>query len=91
MPHLSDVTPSKARAYLLDVGERVFWTFSQTFLGLLVVSGWFEVANVADVSILQSAAVGGAAAVLSLLKGMAASFYGRSDSAALLPKSLDHK
>ena len=91
MSHLSDLTPSKTTAYLLDVGERVFWTFLQAFLGLLVVGGAFDVANVADISIYQSAAVGGAAAVLSLLKGTVAGFLGNSDTAALLPKSLDHK
>ena len=91
MSHLSDFSPSKGLVYLLDVGERAFWTFLQTFLGLLVVGGWFDVANITDVSILQSAAVGGAAAVLSLLKGVAGSFVGNGDSAATLPKSLDHK
>jgi hypothetical protein len=91
MSRLSELTPSKATTYLLDVGERVFWTFLQAFLGLLVVGGAFDVANVADIGIYQSAAVGGAAAVLSLLKSTVASFVGKSDTAALLPKSLDHK
>jgi len=91
MSHLSEFSPSKGLVYLLDVGERVFWTFLQTFLGLLVVGGWFDVNNITNVGILQSAAVGGAAAVLSLLKGLAGSFVGNGDSAAILPKSLDHK
>jgi hypothetical protein len=53
--------------FLKDLAERVVWTFVQAF------GGAFTVAAFSDIDAWQAALVAGAAAVLSLLKGVAAS------------------
>lgn len=62
-----------------DIIERMAWTFVQAFLaseGLSrIVGGEFELAA------LQAAALAGVAAVLSLIKGLAATKVGQPDAA----------
>jgi hypothetical protein len=68
-----------ARPWVRDTVERVAWTFVQGAVGAVpvqqIVSG--------DIDALTSAAVGGAAAVLSLAKAVAARKVGDPDTAAL--------
>ena len=78
------VSPTQ-RAYVVDLVERVVWTFLQAFGAQLVASGWFTVAGVVDLSIVQKAAIAGLAAVLSLAKGVVAKAVGSPDSAQLVP------
>lgn len=68
-----------SRAFLLDAAERVFWTYVQAFLGLLLVSG------VTDLSAVQTAALAAIPAALSALKAIIATRFGDPDSAALGP------
>lgn len=75
--------------YLASLAERVGTVFVVAFLGQLVVSGWFDVANVSRLTLLQHAGVAGAAAVLALVKGLAAAFVGNRATPSLLPASLD--
>jgi hypothetical protein len=67
------------KPWVRDTAERVTWTFVQGAIGAVpvqqIVSG--------DIDALTSAAVGGAAAVLSLLKAVAARKVGDPDTAAL--------
>jgi hypothetical protein len=58
----------------LDIAERAVWTFLQAFAGAFVV---------ADLTTAKTAALAGLAAVLSLVKGLAASRLG--DPSAALP------
>lgn len=71
-----------ATRYAKDLTERVVWTFLQAFGAVLVASGWFSVDGVTDLSIVQKAGVGGAAAVLALLKGVLAKRVGDPNSAS---------
>jgi hypothetical protein len=72
-----------ARSYGRDLAERVVWTFLQAFGAMLVVSGFFSVEGVTDLSNLQKAGVGGMAAVLALLKGVVAKSVGDKNSPSL--------
>jgi len=66
-----------SRTFLLDAAERVFWTYVQAFLGLLLVSG------VTDLDALQAAAVAAVPAALAALKAIIATRFGDPESAAL--------
>lgn len=68
------------KAFLLDAAERVFWTYVQAFLGLLLVSG------VTDLDALQTAALAAIPAALAALKALIATRFGDPDSAALGPQ-----
>lgn len=63
-----------SKAYLADLAERCFWTALQAFLSVFTVT---------DVSTAKAGGVAAAAAVLALLKGVAAKRFGDPDSAAL--------
>lgn len=67
------------KAFALDLLERALSTFAQAFLAALVVTGWS----------VDSLIVGGTAAGLAVLKGLAASQVGAHDSASLLPADVD--
>lgn len=71
-----------SKAHLLDIGERSLATFIQTFLAVLLGSGL----AFGDVELLRSALI---AAALAALKGAAAGLVGASDSASLLPATVD--
>jgi Putative lactococcus lactis phage r1t holin len=77
------------KRYVLDLLERVAWTFLQAFLAQLVASGFFSVDNVTDLSILQKAGIAGIAAVLSFVKGLVARQIGSPYTAATLDESED--
>jgi len=61
--------------YAKDLAERVAVTFVQAFLAVFVVT---------DVSSAKTAAVAGAAAVLALIKGLAAKKAASGDTASLV-------
>lgn len=63
--------------YFKDLLERCAWTFVQAFLGAYAVTGGRKAA--------ESAAIAGVAAVLSVVKGVAAKRIGDSDSASTVP------
>ncbi len=65
-------------SFARDLAERVFWTFVQAFLAPLSVTMILG----GDVTALRAALYGGAAAVLSLLKGVAASKVGTPGTAS---------
>lgn len=65
-------------SFARDLAERVTWTFIQAFLAPLTVT----VILGGDVTALRSALYGAAAAVLSLLKGVAASKVGTPGTAS---------
>ena len=60
--------------YTKDVLERVVATFIQAFLGIFVIGGVFSNA--------KAAALAGATAVLSLVKGVVASRFGDGSASA---------
>lgn len=76
-------TPSKTVVvtYVKDLTERIIMTWAQAFLGTLVVSGFFSVDAVTNLSIAQRAAVAGVAAVLVLIKGLIVKAFGIGDPA----------
>lgn len=86
---------------IADVIERVAWTFVQAFIAIWAVPVVAEVfsdgatlvgiwSKVADTSILDKAAVGGIAAVVSLLKNVVTISIKKSNkTAATLPPTLD--
>lgn len=65
-------------SFARDLAERVLWTFVQAFLGTLTVAPIVDV----DLPTVKVAALAGAAAVLSLLKGVAASRLGTPGTAS---------
>ena len=67
------------KAFLLDAAERVFWTYVQALLGLLLVSG------VTSLDALQTAAVAAIPAALAALKAIIATRFGDPESAAIGP------
>lgn len=71
--------PMLTRAWLLDTAERAGFTFAETFLGSLLLSGAFNLSGLHD------AELAGVAAGLAVLKSAAASLVG---SGTLSPASL---
>lgn len=67
------------RRLFLDIVERVGWTFLQGATSTLILADFLEV------DAWKAAAVGGLAAVLAFVKGLAASRVGSPLSAATLP------
>ncbi len=63
--------------YARDLAERVVVTFLQAFIGALVLTTPF------DLGMWQSAAMGGVAAALSLVKGLVARVRSVTNSASL--------
>jgi hypothetical protein len=82
---LSGITAAGASRFTRDLTERTVWTFAQTFGATLVASGWFSMAGITDLPILQKAAVAGIAAVLAVVKGLVASQVGQTGSASTAP------
>jgi hypothetical protein len=66
--------------YLKDLVERVVTTFVAAFVSVLVATGPM---NLGDLSVWQSAAAAGGAAVVSLLKGFLAKNVGDRNTASL--------
>ena len=70
------------KAYLADLAERVAKTFVQ---GALASVGADQFTSI-DLSLFQSAGLGGVAAVLALLTGIVAKYRGNPESASLLSR-----
>lgn len=68
-----------------DIAERAAWTFLQAFLGVFTVDA-FVVDGGVDLTVVQTAALAGASAVLSLAKGIVASKVGPADAALPSPR-----
>lgn len=79
------VTKKKA----FDIAERAGWTFVQAFAATLLASGWFNIEQITDVSLLQNAGIAGIAAVISLVKSLVGTKLGNTDTASTLPADLD--
>lgn len=58
-----------------DALERIAWTFLEAFAGALILAGVF------DLTALKAAAIAGLAAVLTVVKTLAASRIGGTDAA----------
>jgi len=71
--------------FYVDLGLRAVRTYAVTFVGFAAAVPVFAL----DYSIAVSASAAGMTAALALVKGALASKIGRSDSAAVLPASLD--
>lgn len=65
------------KTYALDLAERVLVTFLQAFVGGIVIT------QPLDASVWHAAAAGGVAAVIALVKGIAARAVGTANSASL--------
>jgi len=66
------------KLYLIDLAERVIWTFVEAFVGVLLLSA----ADMFSLTVVKSAVAAGVIAVLSLLKGLGAKAIGDSNSAS---------
>lgn len=71
------------RRLLIDIAERIFWTFIEGASATLLLSGFLNVAA------WKASVVGGVAAVLALVKGTAASKVGSPITAATLPRTME--
>lgn len=79
LPDGTSVIVKTAKTYLLDLGERVLWTFLAAAGGIAVAAG---PAHWMDVSVWKGAAMAGLVAVGTLLKGLAARYVGNRNSAS---------
>lgn len=82
------MTKHLSREYLIDVLERVLATFLIAFVGVYLPAILGDYRQIADLSVLQKAAVAGGFAVLTLVKTLAATFFGDPNSASLMPRWL---
>lgn len=77
---------------IIDILERTFFTYFETFIGLLIVANvWSSTQAGSLVSLLQVvqvAAVSAVPAALAVIKGGLASVIGNRDTAAALPKDV---
>lgn len=71
------------KKYLIDVAERTVWTYIETLVGLLAVSGPL------NLSAIEAAAVAALPAAAAIVKGAIAGQFGVKGSAAALPASVD--
>jgi len=69
-----------AGAYLKDLADRVFWTYAQTFLGLVTVAGF----DVLSLSAWQAAGVAALPAAYAALKGAVAGFVNDPNTATFI-------
>jgi len=81
LPDVNTVVKT-ARTYAKDLAERVIWTFLGGTIAVVVAAG---PADVLHASFWQAAATGGVAAVVSLVKGLAARGFGAKNSASTVP------
>lgn len=72
------------KQYWLKLGEQVVTVAVVAFLGSLILGGWFSVEGVAQLSLLSKAGIAAASAVLTFLRGLAASVVGDSNSPSFL-------
>lgn len=76
------VVAKSARTYLVDLLERVIWTFVGAAGAVALAAGPAEMLSV---SFWQGAGTAGLAAVVALLKGVAARVVGQRNSASTAP------
>ena len=81
LPDVNTVVKTAA-TYGKDLAERVIWTFLGGTTAVVVASG---PADVLHASFWQAVATGGVAAVVSLVKGLAARGFGSTNSASTVP------
>lgn len=67
-----------SKTFVIDLAERVIFTFAEAFLAVLVASG----TGFVNIDTVKGAAIAGGAAVLSVLKGIASSLKGDPESAS---------
>jgi hypothetical protein len=84
MSSLPDVNTAirTVRTYAKDLAERVIWTFLGGTAAVVVAAG---PADMLHASFWKAAGVGGLAAVVSLVKGLAARVVGAKNSASTAP------
>lgn len=70
-----------SHTFTRDLVERVVWTFLQAFLATFIVGGL----GGPDFDLGARLGLAGAAGLAAVVKAIAATQYGRTDSAALLP------
>lgn len=80
-PSLPNVTTviKTAKVYARDLAERVIWSFLGGTVAVVVAAGPADMFNA---SFWQAAGTGGVAAVVSLVKGLAARGIGAKNSAS---------
>lgn len=71
-------------SFVRDLVERVAWTFAQAFLGAITLPALVDIVSGGEAAMptLHAALLAGAAAVLSMLKGVAASRLGTPGTAS---------
>ncbi|ELP67627.1 hypothetical protein STRTUCAR8_08540 [Streptomyces turgidiscabies Car8] len=74
-----DTVVKTAATYGRDLAERIIWTFLGGTTAVVVASG---PADMFHASFWQAAGTGGVAAVISLVKGLAARWRGATNSAS---------
>ncbi|MEV8323325.1 holin [Kitasatospora sp. NPDC056731] len=70
------------RKFIIDLAERTAATYAVAFLGLLLADGF----NLTSIGAFKAAAVAALPAALAVVKGVAATFVGDPNSAALLAR-----
>lgn len=77
---------------IIDILERAFFTYAETFIGLLIAANvWSSTQAGSIISVLQVAQVAAISAIpaaLAVIKGGLASVIGDRNTAAALPKDL---
>jgi hypothetical protein len=68
------------KQYWVKLGEQVVTVALAAFLGSLIAGDWFSVHGIVQVSLLAKAGLAAAAAALTFVKGVAASFFGDTSS-----------
>lgn len=79
VPEEANVLVKTAGTYARDLGERVIWTFLAAVAGVSLAAG---PADMLHASFWQAAGTAGVAAVVTLVKGLAARFVGSRNSAS---------
>lgn len=77
------------KAWIIDTAERALFTFLQTFLGLVVLSGTETFGSDLNLGFIESAATSSLIAALSVVKGALASRVNGVSPASLAPHSGD--
>ncbi|MFJ8144696.1 hypothetical protein ACIQ6R_06425 [Streptomyces sp. NPDC096048] len=78
----ADTVVKTARTYTVDLLERIIWTFLGAASAVALAAG---PADMLSVSFWESVGVGGMAAVVTLVKGIAARLIGPKNSASTAP------
>jgi hypothetical protein len=79
MPEATSVITSTVKTYVHDLAERVIWTFLAAVAGVALAAGPVDMLHA---SFWQAAGTAGVAAVVTLVKGLAARYVGNRNSAS---------